>query len=76
MRLTNNITLQEVVPKITLSTWGENSIRFLDKKIILAAQSLIDRYGSCIINNWFSGDTSDFRKERIIEAAPFDIMKV
>jgi len=29
-----------------------------------------------ILNNWFSGKTSDFRKEQILNAEPFNIEKI
>jgi len=29
-----------------------------------------------LFTNWFSGSTIDYRKEQILQAAPFDIMKV
>lgn len=64
MKLTKNISLQEVVPKVTFDKWGVNSIRFIDKRIVFAAQSMIDRYGTCIINNWSSGGQFDGRGYR------------
>ncbi len=64
MKLTKNISLQEVVPKATFEKWGERAIYFIDKRIILASQSMIDRYGSCIMNNWASGGQFDGRGYR------------
>jgi DNA gyrase/topoisomerase IV subunit B len=60
-----------------LGSWSVNDLRKIietDTMEKMLPFIYIDK--AELLNNWFSGETSDFRKEKILEAAPFDIMKV
>lgn len=54
--------LYELVPKEIYERWGERSISFLDKKILLLADFIRDRFGKpMIINNWHEGGLFSYR---------------
>lgn len=56
MQLSTNFVLQEFVPPEIYSLYGDNSIWFLDQRIIDLAQALRDDLGVPItINNWHRG---------------------
>ena len=60
-----------------LGSWSEK-----DLKDIIAADTMDEMLPTVNIDdtdlftNWFSGSKIDYRKEQILQAAPFDIMKV
>ena len=60
-----------------LGSWSEK-----DLKDIIAADTMEEMLPTVSIadtdlfTSWFSGSTIDYRKEQILQAAPFDIMKV
>lgn len=60
-----------------LGSWSEK-----DLKDIIAADGMTNMLPAVNINNtdlfksWFSSDTIDYRKEQILQSAPFDIMKI
>ena len=56
MKLSKNFRLEEFVPRSVYETWGDNSIWFIDKRIVDIAQFFRDRYGLPItINDWHTG---------------------
>lgn len=60
-----------------LGSWSEK-----DLKDIIAKDTMAEMLPTVTIeetelfNNWFSGQTIDYRKEQILESAPFDIMRI
>jgi len=60
-----------------LGSWSEK-----DLKDIIAVDTLdemlpvVTIQETDLFTSWFSGDTIDYRKEQLLNAAPFDIMKV
>lgn len=50
MKVSENFTIQEFVPKEVYQKWGNNSIWFIDPVIIQVAQALRDEFGPVIIN--------------------------
>lgn len=60
-----------------LGSWSEK-----DLKDIIATDGMTNMLPAVNINNtdlfksWFSSDTIDYRKEQILQSAPFDIMKI
>ena len=53
MKILPNFILQEFVPKSTFKTHKENSVIFLDDRIVHLAQFLRDRYDKpMVINTW------------------------
>lgn len=60
-----------------LGSWSEK-----DLKDIIAADTMDEMLPTVSISDtdlftsWFSGNTIDYRKEQILQSAPFDIMKV
>lgn len=67
MKLTRNISLQEVVPKAIYDKHGAKSVRFINAQLLEAAQWLIERHGftSTTINDWVRGGASQQRGLRI-----------
>ena len=60
-----------------LGSWSEK-----DLKDIIAADTMdemlptVSIQDTDLFTNWFSGSTIDYRKEQLLQSAPFDIMKV
>lgn len=60
-----------------LGSWSEKDLKFviekdgMDKMLPTIKIDQVD-----LLQNWFSGKTSDFRKEQIVKARPFNIMAV
>lgn len=56
MKLSKNFYLQEFVPRGVYEKFGDNSIWFIDKRIVDIAQFFRDRYGLPVtINDWHNG---------------------
>ena len=56
MKVSTNFYLQEFVDEGTYKQWGDNSIWFVDPRIITLAQFIRERLGKpCTVNNWHGG---------------------
>lgn len=56
MQVSNNFILQEFIPKEIHDVWGNNSMQFLDFRIIRFAQLLRENLERpLIVNNWHKG---------------------
>jgi len=54
--LTTNFRLEEFIDPDTFKKYGEQSIWFIDPRIVNLAQFIRERLGKpCTINNWYSG---------------------
>jgi len=54
--LTTNFRLEEFIDPSTFKRFGEQSIWFIDPRMVTLAQFIRDRLGkSCTINNWHAG---------------------
>jgi topoisomerase-4 subunit B len=60
-----------------LGSWSEKDLKHIISKDtmdeMLPTVSIVD---TDLFKNWFSSSTINYRKEQILKAAPFDIMKV
>ena len=60
-----------------LGSWSVEDLRDIIKKDTMEAMlPTFQIEDESLFESWFSGKTSDFRKEQILEAEPFDIMRV
>jgi hypothetical protein len=58
MEVSKNFILQEFIDPVTWKEYGNSSLWFIDRRVILIAQKLRDKFGKPItINNWDSGGT-------------------
>ena len=56
MKVSNNFYIQEFVPPEIYERYGDSSIWFINKKIVLLTQFVRDRHGKPVIaNNWHTG---------------------
>lgn len=54
--------LYEFVPKEIYDRWGEKSIWFIERRIVLLADFIRDRFGKAMtINNWHEGGNFNYR---------------
>lgn len=51
MKVSKNFTIQEFVSKEIYARWGNNSIWFVDERLIKLVQALRDEFGAITINN-------------------------
>lgn len=59
--LTNNFRLEEFIDPGTFKKFGEQSIWFVDPRLVTLAQFIRDRLGKpCTINNWHGGGKFQF----------------
>lgn len=67
MKLTNNISLQEVVPQVIYNKYGTMSVRLMSGQIIEGTQFVIDYMGwdYVIMNTWNNGGEIEERGLRI-----------
>jgi len=74
MKVSENFTIEEFVPKDIFSVYGDKSIQFIDPKIIKFAQWLRTSLGKIVtINNWHTEGTynlSGFRPPNCAIGAP------
>lgn len=62
--------LYEFVPKEIYERWGEKSIRFIDRRIVLLADFIRDRFGKPMtINNWHEGGSLNNRGFRLPDSS-------
>lgn len=62
MKITKNISLEEVVPKDIYSSYGEGALRFIDLKVVYLAQDIRSYFDKPItINNWINNGNFNFR---------------
>ena len=64
MKITNDFCIQEFVPKKVFQKFGDYSIWFMDKQIILFSQYMRDRFGPVTVNDWSWGGHYDSRGYR------------
>lgn len=70
MKLGTFFILQEFVPKEIYDQFGDNSIWFIDKDIVLLADFIRSRFGKPMtINNWHSGGQFNNRGFRMPNCA-------
>lgn len=56
MKVSQHFSIQEFVPPVTFSKWGNRSIWFIDPRIITLADAIRSHFGlSMTINNWHRG---------------------
>lgn len=55
IKLTNNFSLDEFVPKLIIDKFGSKGQWYIDRRIVVLAQAIRDHFGkSMTINNWFT----------------------
>jgi len=60
-----------------LGSWSEKDLKhIIDVDTMDEMLPTVSIADTDLFTNWFSGSTIDYRKEQILNAAPFDIMKV
>jgi DNA gyrase/topoisomerase IV subunit B len=60
-----------------LGSWSEKDLKhIIDADTMEEMLPTVSIADTDLFTNWFSGSTIDYRKEQILQAAPFDIMKV
>jgi len=60
-----------------LGSWSEKDLKhIIDQDTMDEMLPTVEIEETELFTNWFSGSTIDYRKEQILNAAPFDIMKV
>jgi len=60
-----------------LGSWSEKDLKhIIDQDTMDEMLPTVNIDDTDLFTNWFSGSTIDYRKEQILQAAPFDIMKV
>ena len=60
-----------------LGSWSEKDLKhIIDQDTMDEMLPTVEIKETELFTNWFSGSTIDYRKEQILNAAPFDIMKV
>ena len=60
-----------------LGSWSEKDLKLIiEKETLEKMLPTIKIDQNDLLQNWFSGSTSDFRKDQIIEAKPFDIQAI
>lgn len=70
MKLTTNFYLTEFVSKDIYSVYGERSIIFLDKRLVLLMQRIRDHVGKTItVNNWKEGGLLSNRAYRVPDSS-------
>lgn len=61
-KISTHFYLYEFVPKEIYERWGDRSVWFVDRRIILLADFVRDRFGKgMIINNWHDGGQFNYR---------------
>ena len=61
-KISSYFYLYEFVPKEIYERWGEKSVWFIDRKIVLLADFIRDRFGKPMtINNWHEGGPFNYR---------------
>ena len=70
MKVSKNFRLEEFVPKGIYEKFGDNSIWFIDKRIVDIAQFFRDRYGLPItINDWHRGGARELSGLRYFDTS-------
>ena len=60
-----------------LGSWSEKDLKhIIDADTMEEMLPTVSIADTDLFTSWFSGSTIDYRKEQILQAAPFDIMKV
>lgn len=61
MEFSKHFKIQELVPPTIYNIWGERSIYFIDRRLVILADFMRDFFGAPItINNWHTGGTLRF----------------
>lgn len=60
-KISKNFYLEEFVPPEIMDQYGANAIQFIHPTIIILSQSLRDRFGPMIANDWCFGGDSKYR---------------
>lgn len=61
-KISSYFYLYEFVPKEIYERWGDKSIWFIDRRIVLLADFIRDRFGKPMtINNWHEGGPFSYR---------------
>lgn len=60
MKVSNNFSIEEYVPKAVFTQFGNRCIWFLDPKLIEVVQMLREQYGPITINNWHQAGNYEF----------------
>ena len=70
MKISTYFRIEEFIPKEIYTRFGDKSIIFIDKRIILLADFIRDRFGkSMTINNWHSAGAFNNRGFRVPDCA-------
>ena len=60
-----------------LGSWSEKDLKhIIDQDTMDEMLPTVSIADTDLFTNWFSGSTIDYRKEQLLQSAPFDIMKV
>ena len=60
-----------------LGSWSEKDLKYIiDQDTMDEMLPTVSIADTDLFTNWFSGSTIDYRKEQLLQSAPFDIMKV
>jgi len=60
-----------------LGSWSEKDLKYIiDTDTMDEMLPTVSIADTELFTNWFSGSTIDYRKEQLLQSAPFDIMKV
>jgi DNA topoisomerase-2 len=60
-----------------LGSWSEKDLKhIIDADTMEEMLPTVSIADTDLFTNWFSGSTIDYRKEQLLQSAPFDIMKV
>ena len=60
-----------------LGSWSDKDLKhIIEQEGMDQMLPIVNIDDASLITNWFSGSTSDFRKDELLNAKPFDIMRV
>ena len=60
-----------------LGSWSEKDLKhIIDADTMAEMLPTVSIADTDLFTNWFSGSTIDYRKEQLLQSAPFDIMKI
>ena len=60
VKICKHFAFEELFPRLMIGTMSKEQLRALmDRRILIAADYLRDRFGSCMINDWMFGGTRE-----------------